>query len=117
MNHADFKRLSRCGRVVIPTTFEKNSQMSLTDPTQECPVKRVYDAIVNGKPLDIAERQNFFNGLHVDNLSSIERRHTDMFDVHIESKKIGKDFSKVATLEVDPAEKENNSKKTKKNEN
>lgn len=103
----DFARLRSCGVVNVPTSHEKNTGISMTDPTQACPVKNVYEALVNGRPLDISEHENIYNGVKVDDLSSIEKRHCDRFDVHIESKKIGKKFSKVASMVV-PAKDEKN---------
>lgn len=106
MKIQDFALLRSHGFVNIPITHESNIGLSLTDPTQACPVKNVYDSLVNGRPLDISEHQNIYNSLKVDNLSSIERRHHDKFDVFIESKKIGKSFSKVASMVV-PAKEDN----------
>lgn len=91
------KRMSR-GSLYIPPHCEENSAISMTDPTQDCPVKTVYDALVNGKPITARESQNIYNSLSVNQLSAIERRHTDQFDVHIEAKSIGKKFSKNAKI-------------------
>lgn len=104
MNLENAHKLHRFGVIYLPETTEKNSQPSLTDPTLACPVKPIYEAMINGRPLDISEHANIYNGVKLEDLSSIEKKHTDRFDKFIESRSIGKKFSKVATMVVEPAD-------------
>lgn len=86
------------GKVDFYKPSELNVLPSATDPTQVCSVQKMYHALVNGQPISIPENKMQFNNLKVDDLSSLEKRNCDKFDVFAESRKIGKQFSKVATI-------------------
>lgn len=98
MTHSQFQNLCKSGKIMLPRTFEANSSDSLTDPTQAMPVKNIYECLVYGKPIDVKEHSNIYNGLHTNELSTLEKRGYDAFDVSRESKDLGKRFSRVAKL-------------------
>jgi hypothetical protein len=96
---------SRC-KINAVKSSEKNILPSATDPTQVCSVQKMYHALVNGQPISVPENKMQFNNLKVDDLSSLEKRNTDQFDVFRESRKIGKKFSKVAKISTKEPDKE-----------
>lgn len=87
MNREQFRTLNKRGNLSIPRTKENNSLPSDTDPTQNCPIAKVYNAMVTGKPIDIKEHKVAFNNLHADQFTSIERRNNDAFDVYAEMRR------------------------------
>ena len=96
MTHSQFQNLCKVGKINLPRSYEANSSDSLTDPTQAMPVKNIYECLVSGRPIDVNEHKNIFNSLHTDQLSTLEKRGYDSFDVARESKELGKKFSRVA---------------------
>lgn len=99
MTRKEFREFTRNGKIIISSNEPfKNNQPSQTDPTQACPVQKIYNCLVSGVPVDAATQNVVYNGLHVDELSSLEMRHNDAFDIAREAKKIGKKFSRVAKI-------------------
>lgn len=60
---------------------------SLTDPSQACPVKSLYDQMVNGIIPDVKQNKVAFNNMKVEDLTSVDKRDSDIFDVHAEFRK------------------------------
>lgn len=99
MNRAQFRELNKIGSINIKRKIYPNPLKSETDPTQDCPVSRVYDAMMSGNPVDVKMNRMSFNGIHADQLSTIERRNNDMFDAFNELRRIKGDLtSKVSQI-------------------
>lgn len=80
MKRNDFRVLNALGKINRPKQVESNPIMSDTDPTLDCPLSKVYESAMTGKPINIVERKVTFNNLHGDQLSSIDKRNNDAFD-------------------------------------
>lgn len=79
MTYAQQRELHSCGVIKIPRSHFPNPIPSDTDPTQDVPIKNIQFGI-NGEPLNV-RKQNMANGVSIDEMSSIDRRNTDKFDV------------------------------------
>lgn len=106
MNRNQLYSLHSRGKLKSIKSSEINILPSATDPTQVCSVQKMYHALVNGQPISVPENKMQFNNLKVDDLSTLEKRNFDQFDVFRESRKIGKKFSKVAKVSTDKPDKE-----------
>ena len=80
MTISEFRTLHKDLRVQTKKHQFKNNLASATDPTQDIPV-RMIQMTANGIPLNVKQRALKFNNLKAENLSSIERRNNDTFDV------------------------------------
>lgn len=80
MRKSEFIQLHKELRISIKRTFEYNPIPSDTDPTQDIPVKMI-EVSAMGVPLNVKERKAVFSNLLADNLTSIEKRNNDKFDV------------------------------------
>lgn len=99
MNRNEFRELNRKGSIIIKRKMYSNPLKSETDPTQNCSVASVYDAMLNGTPVDVKMNRMAFNGIHADQLTTIERRNNDMFDAFNELRRIkGNLTSKVSNI-------------------
>lgn len=94
MTRTQFRELSRQGRSFIPRSVFSVSVPSATDPTQDVPVSRVFSAMTTGVPLDIHQNPMSFNALHAEDLSSLEKKNNDSFDVFAESRNVQKGLDK-----------------------
>lgn len=94
MTRTQFRELSRQGRSFLPRSIFHSSVPSATDPTQDVPVSKVYNAMTTGIPLDIGQNPMSFNALHAEDLSSLEKKNNDSFDVFAESRKVQKGLDK-----------------------
>lgn len=92
MNIIKFKELHLNLHVDAPRTVEQNFLPSATDPTQDIPVKAIQLA-ANGSPLNVKELALVMSNVKIENMTSIERRHTDVFDKVAE---LQNEISKVA---------------------
>lgn len=80
MKRNDFRALNALGKINRPKQVEINLIMSDTDPTLDCPLSKVYESALTGKPINIVENKVTFNNLHGDQLTSIDKRNNDAFD-------------------------------------
>lgn len=72
--------------------FESNPLPSNTDPTQDCPVSACLAP--DGTPLPTVRKNNLpFNGLTIEQMTSIESRHRDKFDILGEQQKLAEQAS------------------------
>lgn len=109
MNQKQFRELHLKGRIYVNVYREVNNLPSATDPTQDVPVRNI-QFMANGDPINVIKRNLAYNGLNPDQLSTIEKRHTDPFDV------LGELQARERGLAVDIA-KYKQLKKQKENEN
>lgn len=99
MDLKTYQKMLRGERVFVPVCDSCSCDVpSSTDPTQDVPVSAIYKGLLNGRPINVCEHPSVYNNLHADELSSLEKRNNDMFDIHREAKSIGKKFSKVAKI-------------------
>lgn len=110
MDRSQLYTLHSRGKIKSIKLSEKNILPSATDPSQVCSVQKMYHALVNGQPISVPENKMQFNNLKLDQLSTLEKRNYDQFDVFGESRKIGKKFSKVAKI-YDPKKEPKDTKK------
>ena len=62
MNRLQFLALTRNGKICIARTCAcPNTIPSDTDPTQNVRVQQVYDAMVEGRPLDLRQYKQVFS--------------------------------------------------------
>lgn len=100
MTRETFRKLNKKGFLPFQRFIYSCALPSATDPTQDCPVSRVYQAMVEGHPLSLPEQKNVYNGLKVDQLSEIEKRNFDQFDAFARLRKDSKAIQKgVATID------------------
>lgn len=88
MTREQFRQLNKNGQMFLPRSVFPNELPSDTDPTLNVPVAKVYNAMVNGLPLDVRPNKMAFNNLHADEMTTIERRNTDKFDVVSEARRV-----------------------------
>lgn len=94
MTRTQFRELSRLGRMFLPKSVFPNDINSDTDPTQDVPVSQVYNAMITGQTLDIGKNNMSFNNLRSEDLSSLEKKNNDSFDVFAESRSVQKGIDK-----------------------
>lgn len=80
MTQQQFRELHSRGRLYVSTVSAVNSLPSDTDPTQDVPVRQI-QFMANGEPINVKKRNAEFNYLSPDKLSTIEKQHSDAFDV------------------------------------
>lgn len=81
MNRLQFLDLNRKGKIIIPRSCAcPNTIPSDTDPTQNVRVQQVYDAMVEGCPLDLRQYKQVFSRVPAEQMCSIDRRNNDSFD-------------------------------------
>lgn len=80
MKIKDYHDVRTLRRHFIRRSYECNPLPSNTDPTQDCPVSACLAP--DGTPLPNIKRNNLpFSGLTIEQMSSIESRHRDKFDI------------------------------------
>lgn len=80
MTLQNYKRKQKGFILQFPKTMEYNPVESATDPTQDIPVKMI-EVTAAGIPINVKETRGVFSNLKAENLTSIERRNNDKFDV------------------------------------
>lgn len=80
MTYSQFSALHSNRGPVIPRSKEKNSLPSQTDPTQDVPLSKLEFAL-NGMPINVKENNLPYNNLKLEDMTMIDRRHRDNFDV------------------------------------
>lgn len=65
-------------RVIIPR--ELNKVDSATDPTQDIPIRNI-EVTATGQPINVKEGKKVLSGVSIENMTTIEKRHTDKFDI------------------------------------
>lgn len=100
MNRAQFDELHSRGKVFVKKTIEYNPLPSATDPTQDVPLRMV-EVNSLGQTVNVKTHNAVFSNVPADQLSSIERRHTDRFDALGELQSISSDVSSRGIVKTD----------------
>lgn len=87
MKRSEFLKLQLHGRIVLPGVKENNPLLSQTDPTLDVSLEVAFESMRAGRPLDLPVVNSQFNGVKVDDMSVLESRGSDKFDVFAEVKK------------------------------
>lgn len=80
MKKSDFIRLHMDLKINLPKTIESNPLKSCTDPTQDIPISMI-EVTAMGIPTNVKQLKGVFSNLKVENLSTIEQRNNDKFDM------------------------------------
>lgn len=106
MTRNEFRQLNAHGKVHVKSHFMENSLPSSTDPTQDIPVVSMVNSILTGKPIHVRENPMTFGAIPTTaDMTAIDKRNNDTFDVYAEMKRTGKKISKVTKFA--PKEDEN----------
>lgn len=96
MTRNEFRQLNKNGKVHVKSHFMGNSLPSSTDPTQDIPVVSMVNSILTGKPIHVRENPMAFGAIPTTaDMTAIDKRNNDTFDVYAEMKRTGKKISKV----------------------
>ena len=109
MNRSQFLELNRKGKLSIKRTCAcTNNIPSDTDPTQNVRVSQVYDAMVEGKPLDLRQYKQVFSRVPAEQMTAIDRRNYDLFDAFREMSSIQRGVNKtIKQISLKPKQNEN----------
>lgn len=89
MNRLQFLSLNKNGYITILRSIPNpNIIPSDTDPTQNVRVSQVFNAMIEGRPLDLRQYKQVFSRIPADQMTAIDRRNNDSFDAYREMKGI-----------------------------
>lgn len=80
MTYENYRLLHRKGKVFCPRSIEFNILPSATDPTQDMPMSQV-ELLANGMPVNVNVVNLPMTGVKIEEMTSIDRRLRDKFDV------------------------------------